>query len=53
MTVHVKDMTLYQAREYEAQLVKQMRYAHHSDFEVIGWDLDEVRQRISFLTGED
>jgi hypothetical protein len=53
MTVHVKDMTLYQAREYETELVKQMRYARASEFEVIGWDLDEVRERIRFLTGED
>ena len=53
MTVYVKDMTLYQAREYEAELVKQMRYAHPSEFEVIGWDIDEVRERIRFLTGED
>lgn len=53
MTVYVKDMTLYQARQHEAELLKQLRYAPPSEFEVIGWDLDEVRERISFLTGED
>lgn len=52
MTVHVKDMTLHQARQYEAELVKQMRYAPASEFEVIGWDLQEVRQRILDLIGE-
>jgi hypothetical protein len=53
MTVYVKDMTLYQAREHEAELIKQMRYARASEFEVIGWDIEEVRERIRFLTGED
>lgn len=53
MSVYVKDMTLYQAREHEADLVRQLKYARASEFEVIGWELEEVRQRISFLTGED
>lgn len=50
--MYVKDMTLFQLRQHEAALVKEMRYASPADFEIIGFDLQEVRDRIAYLTGQ-